>query len=308
MNYKFPLVNLITRGHVRTENPRETINFINTLNDKSAYRLYEQLLLCEDANLAARLLEGVQEEFDLKFGSIKNPSDDSFNQQRDYFFLKESNDSTEVASPAAEAQKILKMISTGIPIATIILFLKNYDKKTRDQIITNVGLVRKDVADLLNKSWIGRPIVKGAGFTKRLGSYILTGKNSFTDTDKKIGKGIGWAAIAAVGVVAMALMISSVYKQFFSEAAKKCKQYSGRIRTICMTKVRIEAAKEAQRQAEKALTECDSAKNPEDCRFKMRVEIRSWMKKRRKDEEELQRLTRVRDDSFTKPKKPNPFE
>lgn len=308
MNYKFPLINLITRGHVRVENPKSTVNFLESLTNNGASIICEDIFYMDDSNKVANYLDAVQEEFELFTGTRNLPSSDSFSSQRDVFFLKEAVSPTSSVDPKEDAAKIVRMLKRGLPIAAVMFILTKYDKSNRQMLINNVKLLNKDVANLLSKSWATNWIIKGGGFAKRAASSILTAKNHMTDGDITALKRIGWGSLIAASAIGAVVMVGMIYKRRFSKEAKECSQYQGRDRTICMSKARLLAAKEAQKQSEKALQNCDSAKNPEDCRFKMRVEIRSWMKKIRKEEETLKKLTRVKDTAFEPKKKPNPFE
>lgn len=310
MNYKFPLVNLIARGHIPVENPVSTMKFLESLSNDTAERLYEQVYFIDDPKKCARFLDAIQEEVDLVTEKRILPSDEAFKEQRDNFFvIKEDSQQSESDNPAVVAAKILKMIKRGVPIGIIMTVLLKYDAETRNKIISNISLISQDTANLLKKSWATNWILRGGRSAKRMASSILTGKNQLNTKDKKLLKGLGIGTVAGIGIIAMLLGINTVYKRYFSKEAKECSGMEGKSRTLCMAKSRLLAAKEAQKQAEKALSQCDSTKNPEDCRFKMRVEIRSWMKKQRKEQELIAKLTKIKSQAFDQPKKkPNPFE
>ena len=75
-----------------------------------------------------------------------------------------------------------------------------------------------------------------------------------------------------------------------------------------MTKARIKACEEAIKLSQKALLNCNSSKDEQDCIFKMKVEIRHWTKKKLAEEEKLRKLTNVNSASFGEDTKKNdPF-
>lgn len=308
MNYKFPLINLITRGHIHVENPTSTVRFLESLSNDSAAVLCEYVFQINDPNKVSVFLDSIQEECQLSKGLLNMPSFDSFSCQRDQFFLKESAQNNGSVDPKEEATKLVRMFKRGVPIAAILVFLAKFDDKTKENIIKNASMISDDAAKLLSKSWATNWILKGGRFAKRAAATVLTAKQHMTGKDISFLKKLGIGAAVAISSIAALILINMIYKRHFSKEAKECSHYQGKERTICMTKARLQAAKEAQKQAEKALQDCDSSNNPEDCRFKMRVEIRSWMKKVRKEEEELKRLTRVKNTAFETKKKPNPFE
>jgi hypothetical protein len=52
----------------------------------------------------------------------------------------------------------------------------------------------------------------------------------------------------------------------------------------------IAASEIALKKSEESLMKCDSAKDPQDCRYKMRVEIRHWQNKIHEQKRKLARL------------------
>ena len=309
MNYKYPLVNLITRGHIQVNNAQSCVNFINSLSDNAASVLYEQMLFIEDTKTCADFLNSVQESYELETGVISLPSNKTFMEQRDYILMKEDNDLTQQKDAInKDAHQILKWFKLGIPIITILKLIEKYDPQTRHQLIQNVGSMNKDLGEILNKSRVGSAIYSAGGVAKRMAATALTQHNHMTSGDMDKLKKAGIGTLIAAGVVTALMLISAAYKRYFSKEARQCKKYSGKQRTLCMIKARIAACKEAKKQAESALIECDKAKNPQDCRFKMRVEIRSWEKKKRNEEEKLSKLLRVNSSSFDDKKPKNdPF-
>lgn len=311
MNYKFPLVNLITRGHVRVDNPTSCVNFINSLDNHTAQKLYEQLMYIENISMCGQFLNHVQENIELATGVRSCLSERSFMEQRDLVLMKESAEETITdAAATSEAKKLIKMIKVGIPIAVALKVLAKYDEESATKIKQKIKLMDSDVSNFLNKSWITRPVVKAKNFSIRFTKAALTGKKKhLKHKDIKFLKGMRTAALVATGLAAALLAISYLYKKVFSAEARACKKYSGKERTVCMTRARIAACDSAIKKSEDALSKCDSSSNPEDCRFKMRVEVRTWSKKKRIEEERLAKLLRVSSSAFTekKPSKNDPF-
>jgi hypothetical protein len=101
---------------------------------------------------------------------------------------------------------------------------------------------------------------------------------------------LGKVSLVAGGIITGIIAINVAYKQFFTAEARKCKGLFGKKRTICMCNAIIAAAEEAQKKAEQALLQCDQSNDPKECRYKMKVEIRSWMKKIEEQKRKLARL------------------
>lgn len=94
-----------------------------------------------------------------------------------------------------------------------------------------------------------------------------------------IKTGLKVTALLGAGITTAIIGINLLNKHVFSMEAKMCKGKTGKERTICMSEASITAAQKAMKKAEDALVNCDAAKDPQECRYKMKVEIRSWMKK-----------------------------
>ena len=134
-----------------------------------------------------------------------------------------------------------------------------------------------------------------AGFLPRTAESIWTlSKKPLKPQDlqylNKIGKMAKGVALVAAGITSAIIAVNILYKQLFSAEAKKCNGMFGKKRTICMANAIIAAAEAAQKKAEENLLQCDQAKDPQECRFKMKVEIRSWMKKAEEQKRKLAKL------------------
>lgn len=326
MNLKFPLLNLIARGHLPLANKTASLNFAKSIDDGPATRICFEMLKFDNIKDSAMFLEEAQREFEKLNNSVSSSySDDvKFRHQRDAILLREDSnprqDQQIVIDPTRQFVNLFK--SSGIVVAVGFLITRN--PREQETILRNLKAIYPNIYKVVQNNHIGRkflPADKGEYFkrlfnTKLLGKVKDDGSSYMTKSDitkfnkfkdkvvKNTGTGIAIAASIATAIV----MISLVYKRYFSAAAKACKGLSGKTRTICMTKARIKASDAAIARAEKSLLECSSAKDEEDCIFKMKVEIRSWKKKKMAEEEKLRKLMNVNKTAFDNNDKPDdPF-
>ena len=320
MNYQFPLLNLVTRGHIQVKNSIATKNFIEKLDNDSCQTILENLILINDSRLCARKLDEVMESYNLKTGNRLYVSESTLMKNRDQILENDSEerrlnlsealglatdnmddvlDNVGLLNKVASLKRLI--LSGGIAIA--IYKLASMKPAERQTILTNLKNGSEGTYNLLRKN----PLFKKAlpeydtlGRTAK-GLWQFDLKNNLTKGDKTwyldrakgIGKGLGIAALVATSLVAAIAGISFAYKRWFSKEAKACKGMSGKKRTICMCNASIAAAEQAMKKAEKALLECDAAKDPQECRYKMKVEIHSWHKKIEEQKKKLIKLGRL---------------
>lgn len=318
MNLKFPLLNLIARGHLPLANKTSTLNFAKNLDDGPATKICFEMLKFNNLKDSATFLEQAQTIFNKEKNSapVVISEDAEFRHQRDAILLREDS------NPRQEQQieslnptrQFIQLLKTGGWVVAVGWFASRTVEQ-KEEIMRSLKAVYPTVYDTLQNNWIGRasglPNDKGAllsrvakasiGRTKEDGSSWLSAqdKSRVKNYFGKIGKRVGIAGLIAGGIAGAIVSISLIYKRYFSTAAKACKNLSGKQRTICMTKARIKAAEAAIAESEKGLLECSSAKNEEDCMFKMKVEIRSWKKKKAAEEEKLRKLTNVNGAAFS---------
>lgn len=79
------------------------------------------------------------------------------------------------------------------------------------------------------------------------------------------------ATSAAFGITNMAFRL---YKDYFSKAARKCKDLSAREKSLCMLKAKLDAKKEQLGQIKKKSSECSKTRKPPKCRLKLGEKIK----------------------------------
>lgn len=327
MNLKFPLLNLIARGHLPLANRTASLNFAKNLDEGPATKICFEMLKFENVKDSALFLEEAQREFLKLHNSVPVviDNDAAFRHQRDAILLREDNNPRQGQEEYLPVDRaFIRIFKTTGPFAAVGYYITR-PANQKAEIDRTLKKVYPSIYKQLQNNWLGRfmglPKDKGE-FFKRLantalgkqkenGSGYLTKKDVNTlhkFFDPKIQK-FKRGALIATGIAAAIVGISLLYKRFFSEAAKQCKNLSGKARTVCMTKARIKACDAAIAEAEKNLIECSSAKNEEECIFKMKVEIRSWKKKKLIEEEKLRKLMNVNKSAFGNDKPANdPFQ
>lgn len=310
MTLKFPLINLISRGHLPLANKTACLNFVKNIEDGPATRICYEMMKFDDSYNAAKFLENVTEAYRVATeGSRAYFAENSdFANARDMILIREAS-----PYPPQEPDAVTKVASivSKYGAAAGVAYLLTMSPEKRNNILTNLKLTRHAIYNTLYDSYLGRALRLKQDpnyYAKFINSKILGAKqgnvlspaelkraNEFISKVKKVA---GWGAVIATGMVAAITAISMTYKRFFSKEARQCKALSGKARTVCMTKARIKACDAAIEASKKAILECSSAKNEEDCVFKLKVEIRSWTKKKLAEEEKLRKLTNVNTESF----------
>ncbi len=92
--------------------------------------------------------------------------------------------------------------------------------------------------------------------------YALGAKAGVGALAVKIGVGLTAAAVAALIVFAA----YKTYQRFFSKAAKACKGYKSKEKTLCMNKFKIAAMKKQLTELKTGFVACKKAKNPDKCK------------------------------------------
>lgn len=298
MNYKHPLLNLITRGHLNVKNRVAMENFINGLDNDSCATILENLLFNVDSRDCARKLDNLLESYQFKHHIRTNLSETTINNARDKVLMKEGEDLDSLTDfrPAQDSvNELIKLAKWGM--FTAIAAKLSLMAPARKRILLNS--VKQKSSDAY-KMIISNPILasilpQDAGFLPRTAESIWTlSKKPLKPQDlqylNKIGKMAKGVALVAAGITSAIIAVNILYKQLFSAEAKKCNGMFGKKRTICMANAIIAAAEAAQKKAEENLLQCDQAKDPQECRFKMKVEIRSWMKKVEEQKRKLAKL------------------
>ena len=298
MNYKYPLLNLVTRGHLNVKNRVAMENFINGLDNDSCATILENLLFNVDSRDCARKLDNLLESYEFKHHIRKNLSESTINNARDKILMEyDELDAVTDMRPAQDSVKeIIRLAKIGMFTAIAAKFAL-MDPKQKEMILKAINNKSTTVYNtIISNPILASVLPQDKGFAKNALQYLWTfGKqNNFSPSDReylsklgRFGKGV---ALVAAGITTSIIAVNIAYKQLFSAEAKKCKGLLGKKRTICMCNAIITAAEEAQKKAEENLLHCDESKDPQECRYKMKVEIRSWMKKIEEQKKKLARL------------------
>lgn len=303
-------MNLVTRGHLKVRNPIGTQKFIEQLDNDSCKTILENLLFVNDSRVCTRMLEDIQESYELKNDTRHFVSEHTLNKERDKVLLKEDDEyggtplsiGKDISEDVRSFLKYLKYAGmTGAAFA-----LLRYPPEKRQELLNNLREYHSKTYDMLRSSPILRKILpEEAGFGGRMAKTLWTfDKSHLRPTDKlyinKVGHGIANAALIAAGITSAIIGINIAYKEFFSQEARACKGVTGKKRTICMCNAIIAAAEKAKAKSEDALIKCDAAKDPQECRYKLKCEIRSWMKKIEEQKRKLARLEMVNNNVYAK--------
>lgn len=321
MNYQFPLLNLITRGHLQVKNSIAAKNFIEKLDNDSCQTILENLMSINDSRLCARKFDEVMEAYNLKTGNRLYVSEAVLNGNRDTILENDSaerrealcegmdevlDNAGEVFSLKNKIDEILKLIKIG-GLTAAIYKLASMKPSERHAAIENINKMSKGSYELLRKCPLFKAVLPEYGTVGRTAKAAWTfDKGALERSDRKwysehygnALKKVGIGALIAVGLTAAIAGISMAYKRWFSAAAKECKGLSGKKRTICMSTAIIAASEKALKKAEKGLLECDSAKDPQECRYKMKIEIRSWSKKIEEQKRKIMKLSKVNSNPY----------
>jgi len=320
MTLKYPLVNLISRGHLPLSNQTAALNFAKNIEDEVATRICYEMMKCDDPVDAARFLEeAVKAHREITEGVPAYFAEStSFANARNMILMREAGDITDAGEAINPYAQFTNLVKTGGLVAAVAWMLK-LSTKDQKQILKNLKTYNSTLYTAVQDSIAGRALhlKQDPSYYGRLFNSVIGSKNrqgltpqeseSLKKLGKKVAKGTGIGVAIAAGITAAIISISMLYKKFFSAEAKACSGVSGKARSICMTKARIKACDVAIGASKKALLECNSAKNEEDCIFKMKVEIRHWTKKKMIEEEKLKKLLNVNSASFDTDKKNDPF-
>jgi len=305
MNYQQPLLNLVTKGHLNVKNPIGMQKFIECLDNDSCQTILENLLFRKDASECARILDEAKEAFELATNTRIRVSESTLNNARDKILCEDMDADQAIYDTKQDIHTVVKMLKFAGP-AGVAMYLLKMKPPEREQIMGELKLRNQQAYDLIRSNPLMKQVMpENPGFISRAGNALWkfdykNASNSPTllnRADKqylsKIGHGVGNAALLAAGIVTGIVAINVLYKEVFSYEAKKCKGLAGKKRTICMSNAIIEGSERAKKKAEDMLVRCDAAKDPQDCRYKMKVEIRSWTRKIEEQQRKLVKLQSV---------------
>ena len=331
MNYQIPLMNLVERGHLRVKNVIATKNFINKIDNDTCGMILESLLYNVDSRDCARILDECMETYDLRTNNRLCVSESTLNQERDKILVQEGmeDDVTQAVFDESKTVKdIVNMVKHGmiayavyailrIPSEQRIVMMNDIKKFNRSayNVLVSQPQLKKILPpdgsffpNLTTALWTGdlKPAndwlrdAKGKIKLDASGNPIPNHPLMPTDIEylskvKNFGKNV---ALVTLGVTSALIAISVIYRKFFSMEAKARKGVSGKQRTSCMCNAIIKAAEIAKKKSEEQLLQCDSAKDPEECRYKMKVEIRSWSRKIEEQQRKLAKLQIVNSNAY----------
>jgi mannitol-specific phosphotransferase system IIBC component len=109
--------------------------------------------------------------------------------------------------------------------------------------------------------------VYGAGASKGAISslYAMASKSGVSVLLPQIGIGLTAAAISALIIYAA----YKTYQRFFSKAAKACKGFKSKEKTLCMNKVKIASLKKLLDELKVGFVACNKTKDSEKCKIKI---------------------------------------
>jgi hypothetical protein len=292
-------MNLVTRGHLSVKNKIGTQKFIENLDNDSCKTILENLLFIQNTNECSRILQDVQESYELQNNIKLSVSDRVLNTERDNILLREDTEYGEqdAVDLKQNIDAILKYLKYGIP-AMAVVYLARIPDRERERIFQELKLKHSKAWELLrSQPELKKILPEDLGTFNRAAKSLWTRKNYLNNNDKsylsKIGRYGKNAALIAAGITTAIIGIGIAYKQLFSSEARKCNGLFGKKRSICMCNAIITASEVALKRAEDSLLKCDSAKDPQECRYKMKCEIRSWTNKILEQKRKLARLERV---------------
>ncbi len=301
MNYQYPLLNLISRGHLCVKNRIAMENFIKNLDNDSCRTILENLIYEPDTKACANKLDQLKESYELKLGIRQYVSESTLNNARDSILLREADNSNSQSTQDL-ANQLIQTAKAGA-VGVVAWQLLTMEQGKRNEVLNAIKNISNNSYNaIVSNPMFSKVLPKDLGFGGRVAHDVWTHGNPNVQRKMnaddiayiaKLKKVAGWSAAIAASIIGTVVLINILYKRYFSFAAKACKGLSGKKRTICMCKAIIVASEKAKAEAEKALLDCDSAKNPQECRFKLKVEIRSWTRKIEEQKRKLAKLEAV---------------
>lgn len=148
------------------------------------------------------------------------------------------------------------------------------------------GAITKANADILarDKESLAKALASNTptktGGMKNTG--IPEGSKSWYAMDKIKDTGPNPILLGVAGlVVATALGVAAwkLYKKYISKAEKACKGKSGREKTNCIEKYKLEGLQKAKAALKSKMKECDKSKQPKKCKYELVKRINKFDKK-----------------------------
>ena len=101
------------------------------------------------------------------------------------------------------------------------------------------------------------------------------------------------ATSAAFGISNMAFRL---YKDYFSKAARKCKDLPPREKSLCMLKAKLDAKNEQLSAIKKKSSDCSKTNKPEKCRLKLSDKLKKLTQEVTMLTQRVQQLNQMRYD------------
>lgn len=98
---------------------------------------------------------------------------------------------------------------------------------------------------------------------------------------KEIKQEVG-TAFLAISATSLLMNAYKIYKEYLSKAARQCNTMTGRDKSLCMTKYRLDATKAQMEKLRKDMSKCKEAKYPEKCEDKLKEKIKDLQAKHKK--------------------------
>lgn len=85
--------------------------------------------------------------------------------------------------------------------------------------------------------------------------------------------------LMAISATSLLMSAYRLYKEYLTKAARKCDTFTGRDKTLCMTKYKMEATRAQMEKLRKSLSKCEEAKYPQKCQERIKEKISNLQEK-----------------------------
>lgn len=109
----------------------------------------------------------------------------------------------------------------------------------------------------------------------------MTKQNNNQNYQQEIG------AILAISAGSLLMTAYKTYKEYLTKSARKCDTFTGRDKTLCMTKFKMEGTRAQMEKLRKSLSKCQEAKYPQKCQEKLQEKISKLQKKHKELEKKF---------------------
>lgn len=99
---------------------------------------------------------------------------------------------------------------------------------------------------------------------------------------KEIKQEVAGTTYLAISATFLLMNAYRIYKEYLTKAARQCGTMTGRDKSLCMTKYKLDATKAQMEKLRKDLSKCKEAKNPDKCEEKLKEKIKKLQDKHKK--------------------------